>query len=82
MTVCIEVHRVAGRTGTHSDMIDNLNNIRGSECQARLELYLTISLVSTGPSAGVLTVAVPAGLVVGTVCVVLTVSLVVGAAQC
>ena len=28
MTVCIEVHRVSGRTGTHSDMIDNLNNMR------------------------------------------------------
>ena len=35
------------------------------------DLYLAISLVSTGPSAGVLTVAVPTGLVVGAVVVVL-----------
>ena len=41
------------------------------------DLYLAISLVSTGPSAGVLTVAVSAGLVVRTVRVVLTVSVIV-----
>ena len=40
-------------------------------------LDLAISPVSTGPSAGVLTVAVSAGLVVRTVRVVLTVSVIV-----
>ena len=28
MTVCIEVYLISRRTGTHSDMIDNLNNVR------------------------------------------------------
>ena len=35
MTVCIEVHRVSGRTGTHSDMIDNLDNMSVRSDQAR-----------------------------------------------
>ncbi len=78
MTVCIEVHRVAGRTGAHRDMIDNLNNMRVSECQPRPDLYLAISLISTGPSAGVHTVAGPTtGLVVRAVPVVLAFSVIV-----
>ena len=44
MTVCIEVHRVAGRTGAHSDMIDNLNNMRVAECQARPGQIYTLQL--------------------------------------
>ena len=46
------------------------------------DLYLAISLVSTGPDTGVLTVAVPTGLPVETVAIVLTFSVVEGAAQC
>lgn len=59
--------------------------MRGGECEVRAspaDLYLAISLVSTGPDTGVLTVAVPTGLPVETVAIVLTFSVVEGAAQC